>query len=192
MHWISFGLFHLCEHRARTAYCNVTAYYYSTMVAHGLSGTHAKWPKYWLGFRAPRIPLLLNTQHFHICHNHCAAPLLSFLLEENKAKNAGLDFLRHHQINTSSPEKPLKEHLVHKINLQLMLLLKQRSISKKTLLILICEKVQGLTLSNNHTPLAQWVYQSVWWVLPHLSILNGFGPWNIFRGYKNIKYTGNL
>lgn len=114
MHWLSFSLIHPCEHRARTAYCNVTAYYYSTMVAHGLSGTHAKWPKYRLGFRAPRIPLLLNTQHFHICHNHCAAPLLSFLLEENKAKNAGLDFLRHHQTNTSSPEKSLKEHLAHK------------------------------------------------------------------------------
>lgn len=94
-----------------TAYCNVTAYYYNTMVAHGLSMTHAKWPKYWLGFRAPWILLLLNTEHFNICHNSCAGPLLSFLLEENNLKNSGLDFLKHHQTNTSNSEKPLKEHL---------------------------------------------------------------------------------
>lgn len=79
--------FILVNTEAARAYSNVTADYYNTMVAHGLlSMTHAKWPKYWLGFRAPRIPLLLNTEYFNICHKNCADPLLSFLLEEYKPK----------------------------------------------------------------------------------------------------------
>lgn len=73
MYWLSFSLIHPFEHtEAGTAYSNVTAYYYSTMVAHGLSMTHAKWPKYWLAFRAPWILLLLNTEHSNICHKNSA------------------------------------------------------------------------------------------------------------------------
>lgn len=43
MYRLSFSLIHPCEYREPgTAYSNVTAYYYETMVAHGLSMTHAK------------------------------------------------------------------------------------------------------------------------------------------------------
>lgn len=47
MYRLSFSLIHPCEYtEPGTAYSNVTAYYYETMVAHGLSMTHAKRPKY--------------------------------------------------------------------------------------------------------------------------------------------------
>lgn len=127
-------------------------------------------------------------------------PLLSFLLKDNKPKNAGLGFLKHHQIHTArkqpmpAAQRDLSRSIWHiETDLQLMLLLlrkrvfPERHFSRKKILRRLrlyilqkyykdqgSENLKGLTSSNNHTPLAQWVYESMCWALPRLSIRNFF------------------
>lgn len=147
MHWLSFNLIHPCEYTEPEQLIPVWQHIIITQWWHMDYQQHiinAKWPKYWLGFKAPWILLLLNTEYFNICHKNCAGSLLRFLFKENKPKNADLDFFKHHQTNTSSPEKRLKEHLAHKIDLQLMLLLKRKRVFPKT--HFSRKKLQRLTL----------------------------------------------